>query len=108
MDGHITCPNHFLAYHTCLLGHSRHGEQKADGNEEEEPGRLNSGLRVHFTLLWTVFAWLEQPNNVLSDTDVALSNSAGYCAKTRVTNSPCPPVPLPPQDARECLRKRHG
>src|SRR5262249_24316269 len=66
------------------------------GNEEEEPGRLNSGLRVHFTLLWTVFAWLEQPNNVLSDTDVALSNIAGYCAKTRVTNSPCPPVPLPP------------
>src|SRR5262245_22855461 len=36
------------------------------------------------------------PNNLLSDTDVAISNIAGYCAKIRVSNCPCPPVPLPP------------
>jgi hypothetical protein len=36
------------------------------------------------------------PNNVLSDKDIAISNIAGYCAKMRVRNCPCPPVPLPP------------
>ena len=51
-----------------------------------------------------LFTW--KPNNLLSDKDVAISNIAGYCANIRVRHCPCPPVPLP-QDARECIRKRH-
>src|SRR5262249_43396454 len=47
------------------------------------------------------------PNNVLSDTDVALSTIAGDGATRRVRYGPCPLVPLPPHDTRQCLRKRH-
>src|SRR5262245_44568847 len=37
----------------------------------------------------------EGSNNLLSDKDVAISNITGYCAKIRVRNCPCPPLPLP-------------
>src|SRR5215510_1251260 len=36
----------------------------------------------------------QPPNNLLSDKDVAISNIAGYCDKSRVRNCPCPLVPL--------------
>src|SRR5262245_18547287 len=37
-----------------------------------------------------------RPNNVLSDTNVAICALAGACATTRVRHGSCPPVPLPP------------
>src|SRR4029434_8712553 len=48
-----------------------------------------------------------RPTNFVSNTDVAISPIACYNATMRVRNGPCRLVPLPPEDARACLRTRH-
>jgi hypothetical protein len=47
------------------------------------------------------------PNNLLSDKYVARSNIAGYCAKIRVRNCPCPAVLFPPSRHTGVYQKRH-